>query len=339
MTLLICHTQYRLYSIMAVLVMLLGACVTPLPASAQMQQASASKALPSNAAAASPQNAPATIQLLKVAPETGYVGDSFTITGKALPPNKAVEFIWATANGSYVTQASAENVEFYKKKFDEYRLSLGKTTTNAQGQVSASFTVPEDYGEVHDIFAVVDDQDVAKGGYRILRDITVSPTEGPLGTPMTIRVTGLGWKTYESTIAVRYDNSFTGIMTAVTTRGTAAAVMRAAGGVGKHVIDINHGAKSVPYLNNQQSGTAHIPDHRFWFTVTEDAGPLPFSSTGRMRAVSSRPPISQPRPHHTALRQHQASRPSWSLPLDPSSPNLPCTPRAYLPIPRSRRSG
>jgi hypothetical protein len=138
------------------------------------------------------------------------VGDSFTITGKDLPPNKAVEFIWVTVNGAYVTQVSAENVEFYEKKFDEYRLSLGKTTTNAQGQVSASFSVPEDYGEVHDIFAVVDGQDAAKGGYRILRNITVSPTEGALGTPMTIRVTGLGWKTYESTIAVRYDNNFTG---------------------------------------------------------------------------------------------------------------------------------
>jgi hypothetical protein len=61
--------------------------------------------------------------------------------------------------------------------------------------------------------------------------------------------------------------------------------------VGKHVIDINHGAKSVPYLNNQQSGTAHIPDHRFWFTVTEDAGPpavlLDWPDASRLIAASN----------------------------------------------------
>ena len=98
-----------------------------------------------------------------------------------------------------------------------------------------------------------------------------------MGTPITIKVTGLGWKTYESTIAVRYDNQFTGILTAVTTRGTVTAQIRAAGPVGKHVLDFNHGAKSVPYLNNQQSGTAHIPDIRLWFTVTDDRGLPPFA--------------------------------------------------------------
>lgn len=53
-------------------------------------------------------------------------------------------------------------------------------------------------------------------------------------------------------------------------RGSAVGTIRASGASGRHVIDANHGARSVPYLNNQQAGTAHIPDFRLWFTVTDD---------------------------------------------------------------------
>lgn len=211
-----------------------------------------------------------TLKQLKIEPVTGYVGEPFTIRGEGLPPNKEVDFIWVTAEGFYVTKAGPENVEFHEKQFREKRVSLGKVVANAQGEASLALKAPEDYGEVHDIYAEVDGEAVAKGGFRILRNVTISPTEGPIGTPITVKVTGLGWKTYESTVAVRYDNQFTGIGTAVTTNGTAMLQIRAAGRIGKHVIDVNHGAKSVPYLNNQQSGTAHIPDFRVWFTVTDD---------------------------------------------------------------------
>jgi hypothetical protein len=196
--------------------------------------------------------------------------------GEGLPPSKEVDFVWLTVDGGYDTKVGPENVEFHEKKFVEQRFSLGRTATDAQGRVTASLKAPEDHGEVHDFYAVVDGQDIAKGGYRILRNATISPQEGPVGTPITIKVTGLGWKTFESTIGVRYNNLPTGIVTAVTTRGTAVFQIRAAGPPGKHVIDFNHAARSNPYLNNWQSGTAHIPDIRLWFTVTGDAGPPPF---------------------------------------------------------------
>lgn len=226
---------------------------------------------PASAGPAAPPAAPApAIKPMKTAPEKGSAGAPFVINTEGLPPNKQVDMVWETAEGSYVTKVGPETVEFYEKQFTEKRINLGKAMTDAQGRLSATLTVPEDYGEVHDLYALVDGQKVAKGGYRIMRNVTVSPLQGPLGTPITIKVTGLGYKAYESTIAVRYDNNFTGIVSAVTTGGTATIQIRAAGSVGKHVIDINHGGKSVPYLNNQQSGTAHIPDWRFEFTVTDD---------------------------------------------------------------------
>ncbi len=224
---------------------------------------------PRTAATAAPQTA--VQKLLQVNPDHGKTGEAFVITGAGLPPNKSVEFVWATVDGNYVTQVSPENVEFHDKQYADKKITLGKATTDAQGHITASFQAPEDYGGVHDIFADIDGADTARGGFNIVRNVTISPTQGPLGTPITIKVTGLGSKPYESTIAVRYDNHPTGIITAVTTQGSASAQIRAAGKAGKHVIDIDLAARSVPFLNNQQSGTAYIPDQQFTFNITDDS--------------------------------------------------------------------
>ena len=211
--------------------------------------------------------------IMSVSPDIGIVGSSFTISGERLPPDTELDLMWGTVDGSYSMSALPENVEFYEKVFVDSRLPLGTVTIDGGGAFSTALTVPEDYGEVHDIYGVIDGQDIAKGGFRVTRNVVVTPTEGPIGTPVEITITGIGWQTYKSTIAIRYDNMPTGIMSAVITRGTATASIRAAGSPGDHVIDVNHGAKSVPYLNNAQSGTKDIPDWRFWFTVTEDNGP------------------------------------------------------------------
>lgn len=254
------------------------------PVAAQQQQpqqpSSSNKDVPAIGggpnAVATPAKPQADVKLLKVSPDKGNIGDSFTISGEGLPAGKTLEFMWVTAQGKYSMVATAENVEFHAKKFDDKRISLGKAAVDASGKVNATLKVPEDYGEVHDIFAVLDGQDIARGGFRAMRNITMNPTSGPLGTPITFKVTGLGWKTYESTLLIRYDNNQTGMVTAVTTNGTAVFKLRAAGKTGTHVIDVDLGARSIAFLNNQQSGTASIADQRFEFTVTDDKVVPPF---------------------------------------------------------------
>jgi hypothetical protein len=122
-----------------------------------------------------------------------------------------------------------------------------------------AFAAPEDYGEVHDVYAVEGER-VARGGFRIMRNVTVSPRAGRRHADHD-HGHRPGLKTYESTIALRYDNQFSGICRP-SPRGHVDDADPAAGRTGKHATDINHGAKSAPYLNNQQSGTAHIPDWR-----------------------------------------------------------------------------
>ncbi len=210
------------------------------------------------------------LKLLKITPDKGSGGTPFTITGEGLPADKEAEILWAIVDGKWDMTASAENIQFNKRVFTNSRISLGKTRIGADGKINAAAIAPDDFGEVHDVFVAVGGEDVGRSGFRIMRKVVISPEQGPIGTPINVKITGLSWGQYSNTVSVRYDNTPTGIITAITTRGTSTGVIRAAGTVGKHVIDVNHGARSVPFLNNQQSGTANIPDWRLWFTITDD---------------------------------------------------------------------
>lgn len=268
------------------LVLMLVACVgppqvTPAPAKEAMPAtAPTAVAIPPTPAAAAtpppPAATPAPLKLLKTVPETGPVGTNITVTGDGLLPGKAAEIIWVTADGSYETKFLATDVQFRGRKFAEKRVPLSTAVVDAQGRVSATFTIPEDFGEVHDIYVVVDGQEVAKGGFRIVRNATISPNSGPVGTPITIIVKGIAIGPWTNTMAIRYDNAYTGFVSAVTTKGTAAFKIRASGTVGQHFIQLTGASPGLPFLNLQQSGAKHVPnmDWKFAFTVTEGS-PLP----------------------------------------------------------------
>lgn len=241
---------------------------------------STATASPVGASASPEASAPAAdLKPLKLNPEKGVVGSSFTARLDGLQAGQSVSFEWGTWDGTYQTNPTPETVQYLQRAFTPRRTPLGSVTANQAGVAELTVQTPEDYGEVHDIFAVVDGKDIARGGYRIQLSATISPSEGPIGTPITIKVTGMGAMSYSgSTLAVRYDNGYTGILTATTTQGTAVAEIRAAGSIGQHFIILNAG--TVPaYLNIQQSPYdyvySHLPDKesvRLPFKVTGDAG-------------------------------------------------------------------
>jgi len=237
-----------------------------------------------SAGATNGNGAPAALKLLKVEPVKGHSGDSFTISADGLPANQQIEFFWNTVDGSYVTRVLPDNLEYDERHYDEKRIALGSAPTDAHGRVTARFVAPEDFGEVHDIYAAADGKNVARGGFRILRSATMTPAEGPVGTPITLTVKGMSWRGFEQFMALRYDNKYTGELSAVTTCGIAVFQIRAAGAPGKHVIQLNNSTAFAPgaYLNTQQSPQAYIYEHldnrqefRFIFNVTNDKEPLP----------------------------------------------------------------
>lgn len=274
------------------------------PAGANTSQATAT---PTKQAAA--QNAPTAtpapdLRPLKVAPDVVTVGTPLTLSADGLPPSKPVEFVWMTMEGRYDTKVDLGSIEFLRPKYAQKKATLGKASTDAKGSVTATVSVPaEDYGELHDIYAVVDGRQVARGGVYVQRTVTISPLQGPVGTPITIDITGLGSSDFQSTAGVRWDNGYVGFMSSATTDGSARATIRAAGPPGQHVIDIGPASAAVPFLNPQQTPRKiKIPTFHFVFNVTGDGGAPPpslewpdpsrVSTTPTLPLSPSKPPLS-----------------------------------------------
>lgn len=260
------------------------------PVAAPPTQASAAAPAAATTAPAAGTTAPApaaALKPLKVSPEQGYVGTKISLTAEGLPSGKPVEFVWSTVDGSYDLKPLAETIEFNDRQFTPKRVALGRATADANGRATEAFAVPEDYGETHDIYAVVDGQDVARGGFYLARQATVDTLKGPVGSLLTIQVKGLGWTPYGNTLAVLWDQSYVGFISAVTTRGSAVAQIRAAGPPGRHVLRVTQSSAAVPYLNREQSPVKHQPEWRFDFAVTEDAGPPPATLSWPDRVVSN----------------------------------------------------
>ena len=232
-------------------------------------------------AQAQPTSPAAPQGVLQIAPEKGPAGTTFTVSGNAAPLSN-VEIQWTTWDGQYSTMTTSQTVAYKQRAFVEKRVPLGRLTADAEGHFSGDFQVPEDFGFLHDIHAVVDGQDQGRGGFEVLLAATASPADGPIGTPIHIHVTGLNPNLFSgSTLALRYDNAYTGLLTATTTAGTADAVIRATGPLGQHSIVV--GAGTTPaYLNIHQSPYDFLYEHlpegegfQFQFTTTLDAGPPP----------------------------------------------------------------
>jgi len=224
---------------------------------------------------AAPAKPASQIALLKATPESGKVGTKFTLSGEDLPANTDVEIVWNTAKGSYVLNPLPDTVEFVRRQLDPISVVLARARTDASGRLKVNLTAPEDYGEVHEIYAVAGGLQIAKGGFRISRSVTISPKEGPVGATITIKVTGLGSKPFESTASVLYDNKYAGFISATTTRGTAVVQIRAAGPVGTHHLEVGPASAAVNYLNIEQSPVYLVGKSRFTFKVTTDGGPPP----------------------------------------------------------------
>jgi hypothetical protein len=208
---------------------------------------------------------------LKATPDIAVAGTMTTISGAGLPVNKDVTLTWSTATIDWVLDARPDSVDYLGRKATNFPVLLTTARTDATGAFKVTLPAPRDWGGLHDIYAVVDGVQVAKGGFLIARHATMTPKRGPIGTPITITYSGLGSKLYEGSVALNYDNKFAGQLTANWSRGVAVTHIRASGPVGKHVIYLDD-AVNFGYMNIPQSPNPWAISKKFIFTVTKDAG-------------------------------------------------------------------
>jgi hypothetical protein len=215
------------------------------------------------AAAAAPASSSITLDLSYDKP--AVVGAAAQATAEGLPPGKTVDLTWGTVTGGWVIE---DYYHFRGKKYEETATSLGQFPVDAGGRLNARFVIPEDYGGVHEVVALIDGKPVAQNGINVTQTFELTPTSGPVGTPMQLKVTGLGWRTMESTWVVNWDNRELGWVSAASTRGSAVARFRATGPVGDHVVKLYTGYQGQGYLNYEQSPVANLPRPQFIFRTT-----------------------------------------------------------------------
>jgi hypothetical protein len=196
------------------------------------------------------------------------VGAVVEATAEGLPPHRKVDLRWETVKGGWVVE---DGYRFLGKRFTDTTISLGQSEVGADGRLATRFTIPEDYGGVHSVTVLDGAAPLAQGGIEVTQTFEMHPSEGPIGTPIELRVTGFGWRTMESTWVVNWDNQAIGYVSATDTRGTAIARFRAAGPVGDHEIRVYSGYMGQSYLNHEQAPNAYLPRPRFTFRVTPGA--------------------------------------------------------------------
>lgn len=209
---------------------------------------------------------------LAVTPDQGVQGTKITVSGTGLPASTALELTWATSSATWLADVEPNTVNYLGASYAKFNVVMAQVTTDANGAFSLATTAPADFGGIHDIYAVVNGAAVGHAGFEELRILKVTPTSGPVGTPITITYTSMGASLYTGGAEVLWDNHYTGEMQAQWTRGTGQVVIRAAGAVGTHFIQVGN-AISYMYLNVIQSPIPYTNGGTVAFRITKDNGP------------------------------------------------------------------
>lgn len=225
--------------------------------------------------AAAPSQPAKNMGILRASPDRGAAGTKFTLTGSGLPAGRQVSIVWVTSNVNWVLDARPDSVDYIGQKEDKnIQVVLANAATDAAGVLTTTLSVPRDFGGIHDLYAVVDGIQYAKGGFLIDRTLKITPLQGPVGTTITVAITGLGSSLYGGAATLWYDGRYAGVITGKWTRGEATVRIRAAGPVGRHTVLVGTGMQ-FNYLNIQQSPIPWATGGMATFVATKDAGPPP----------------------------------------------------------------
>ncbi len=209
--------------------------------------------------------------------QRGKTGIAVEAQGSGFGEKNHLEILWQSFRGSW----KVENGEFYGRNYAEELVLLTEVWTDVTGEFSTEFIVPEGFGFIHDVLLVQEDKILNKAAFEVEMEASISPTSGPVGTQITVDIRGIGWRPLENSWVLLYDNKFTGWLSAVSTNGSARAIIPATGAPGKHILRILHGAFTFPYMNMQQSPQPDRPTFTAEFEVTTGAPVLPPPAEGQ----------------------------------------------------------
>jgi hypothetical protein len=173
----------------------------------------------------------------KITPTQGPVNTRATLDVTGLPANAQVALVWGSYEGSRVSGNGFAPVEN----------ELTRVTTAGDGRISMPISIPDDLGGRHALELRAGDKTLATAYFVVETSIvSMSPTSGPAGTPITIHLKGVGWTEYDNIYVATYDNAYMGYACGFNTGGDVVIHMTAAGTPGVHLIDLYPGIYQGP---------------------------------------------------------------------------------------------
>lgn len=216
---------------------------------------------------------------LSVEPTHGPVGTPMILSGKELPAHTRLTLVWETydADWSIEQRDGVDWEKFYGVELWDRVETLGEVETDGDGCFQTTLTVPEDYGGMHDIYAVDPaGRRLNKLGFRVDVSAELTPEAGPLGTPIQLTVYGLNvGHPFEGWYQLFYDNRYVGNITAVTTRGTAEIEIPATGHNGPHLLEVKGAPYGQPFIQHGVSPYSHVKQPQLTFEITDGVPVMP----------------------------------------------------------------
>src|SRR5690606_9991394 len=139
---------------------------------------------------------------IAASPANGPAGTPVTVTGEGFVAGEPLELVWRTVVGSW----NAADGTYRGRDFAPVGYVGATVTPDAEGRISAGFTAPEDFGFSHDIVVQQGDRVLTQTAFNLDIAMRVEPASGPLGTPLTVTVQGIGWRDLENSWMLVYDN-------------------------------------------------------------------------------------------------------------------------------------
>ena len=201
----------------------------------------------------------------------GPVGSRVMLRADGFPANASLQLAWQTYVGSRVSGNG----------FEPQEMEFGSVTAGSDGRIESPITIPEDLGGLHGLAVRNGDKTLARAFFVIETSIvSISPTSGPVGTPITIHLKGVGWTEYDNIYIATYDNAYMGYACGFNSQGDVVINFHATGTPGVHIIDLYPGIYQGPPTETQllyrQPQLTYADDHpgnkipalRFTFEVT-----------------------------------------------------------------------
>jgi hypothetical protein len=205
------------------------------------------------------------------------------LRGEGFPGGSTLQLVWQTYVGSRVSGNG----------FMPEERMIGELTVDRDGRIDKMVTIPEDLGGLHGLALRGGSETLGRTFFAIETSIvSISPQSGPVGTPVTIHLKGVGWTEYDNIYIATYDNAYMGYACGFNSQGDVVINFTASGAPGVHIIDlypgIYQGPPTEPQLLYRQPQLTYADDHpgnkipalRFTFEVTEPAPRAPARPRG-----------------------------------------------------------